>query len=303
MANRKYDPGLAMGAMGGGSALAVLIPPSVPLIMYGFLSGASIARLFFGGVIPGIVGSLLFITYILVRVRINPSLAPRGLAVSWRERLGNTWRILPLFILILLVLGSLWGGMATPTEAAALGSFGAFVMVMFYRRLSWPNFKQIMIRTVEINAMVCAIVIGAFAFTQILSYSGFVTNFSSLIASLPVSPWIILSLMMLTNIFLGCFLDTMGVLFLTLPIYLPVVTELGFDLIWFGVLIVINTEIGCLTPPVGINLYILKGVAPPEWNMTMAILGVAPYWFLYLILLILVALVPQLALWLPSFLR
>jgi len=300
MAKRKYDPGLALGAMGGGSALGVLIPPSVPFIMYGFLSGASIAQLFYGGVTPGIIGSILFMTYISIRVRINPSLAPRGLVASWREKFGNTWRILPLFILIFLVLGSLWGGMATPTEAAALGSFGAFLMVVFYRRFSLLSFKHIMIRTVEITTMVGAIIIGAFAFTQMLSYSGFVTNFSSLVATLPVSPWIILALMMAINIFLGCFLDTMGVLFLTLPIYLPVVEALGVDLVWFGVLIVINTEIGCLTPPVGMNLYILKGVAPPEWSFSTAVMGVAPYWFLYLFLLIIIMIVPQIALWLPS---
>jgi len=299
MARRKYDPGLALGAMGGGSALAVLIPPSVPLIMYGFLSGASIAKLFYAGVVPGIIGSLIFMVYISIRVRVNPSLAPLGQVATWRERLGNTWRILPLFIIILSVLGSLWGGIATPTEAAAIGSSAAFLMVICYGRLSWPMLKHVLLRTVEINTMVFAIIIGAFAFTQILSYSGFVTNFSSLMCSLPVSPWVFLFLMMLANIFLGCFLDTMGVLFLTLPIYLPIIAVLGFDPIWFGVLIVINTEIGCLTPPVGINLYILKGVSPREWSFTTAVLGVAPYWFLYLLLLILIALVPQIALWLP----
>ena len=303
MARRKYDPGLALGAMGGGSALGVLIPPSVPLLMYGFLSGASVAKLFYAGVLPGLVGSLLFMTYVSVRVRFKPSLAPLGQAATWYEKFRNTWRILPLFIVILLVLGSLWGGVATPTEAAALGSLGAFLMVILYRRFSRSVLKRIMLFTIEITAMVFAIIIGAFAFTQVLSYSGFVTNFSNWVSSLPVSPGIVLALMMIANIFLGCFLDTLGVLFLTLPIYLPIVTHLGFDLVWFGVLIVINTEIGCLTPPVGINLYILKGVAPREWSFATAIRGVAPYWFLYLLLLIIVAMIPQLALWLPSVAR
>ena len=300
MARRKYDPGLALGAMGAGSALGVLIPPSVPLLMYGFLSGESIAKLFIAGVIPGIIGSLIFMTYISIRVRLNPNLAPLGQATTWHEAIVNTWRILPLFILIILVLGSLWGGMATPTEAASLGAFGAFLMVIFYGRLNWHTFKHIMIRTVEINAMVFAIIIGAFAFTQILSYSGFVSHFSILITNLPVPPWFIIILMMFVNLFLGCFLDTMAIFFLTLPIYLPVVSTLGFDLIWFSILMTINSEIGNLTPPVGIGLYIIKGVAPKEWSFATAIRGVAPYWFLYLLLMILIGLVPQIALWLPN---
>ena len=300
MARRKYDPGLALGAMGGGSALGVLIPPSVPLLMFGFLSGESISKLFLAGVIPGIVGSLIFMTYISIRTRFNPSLAPLGQVATWREALLNTWRILPLFMLILLVLGSLWGGMATPTEAAAFGAFGAFLMVIFYGRFSWHTLKHIMIRTVEINAMVFAIIIGAFAFTQMLSYTGFVTKFSALVANLPVSPWLIIALMMAVNIFLGCFLDTMAIFFLTLPIYLPVVNTLGYDLIWFAILMTINSEIGALTPPVGIGLYILKGVAPKEWSFSMAIRGITPYVFLYLLLMILVGVIPQIALWLPK---
>lgn len=300
MARRKYDPGLALGAMGGGSAIAVLIPPSVPLLMYGFLSGTSVSRLFYAGLIPGILASLLFMVYISVRAHLNPALAPVGIRTSWSKRVRNTWRIFPLVVLVALVLGSLWGGIATPTEAAALGSLAALVLVIAYRRLSWHSFKEIIVKTAEITIMVFAIIIGAFAFTQILSVSGFVTNFSALVANLPVSPWLIIVLMMLVNIFLGCFLDTMGVMFLTLPIYLPVVSALGFDLIWFGVLVVINTEIGSLTPPVGLNLYILKAVSPPQWSMKDAIMGVAPYWFLYLLLLVLVMLIPSLALWLPS---
>jgi len=301
MANRKYNPGLALGAMGGGSALAVLIPPSVPLLMYGFLSGTSVAKLFYAGLIPGILGALFFMVYISIRVRINPSLAPASSPVTWREKIINTWRILPLFILIFIILGSLWGGFATPTEAASLGGFGAFVIVLCYRRLKYAILKQVLLRTALITAMVFTIIIGAFAFTQILSYSGFVTNVSTLMGNLPVPPWMILALMMLTNLFMGCFFDTLAILFLTIPIYLPIVSHLGFDPIWFGVLIVINSEIGTLTPPVGIALYILKGVAPSEWSFTTAILGVAPYWFLYLFLLIIVALIPPLALWLPNF--
>ncbi len=300
MAKRKYDQGIAMGALAGGSALAVLIPPSVPLIMYGFLSGASIAKLFYAGLIPGILGSLLFMLYVFTRVTVNPSLAPERYATTWHDKFSNTWRILPLFVLILMVLGSIWGGIATPTEAAALGALGSFILMIGYRRSSWSTLKDLLFRTVEITSMIYAIIIGAFTFTQALSYCGFVTNFSAWIVGLPVSPWFVLALMMLTNIFLGCFLDTMGILFLTLPIYLPIITHLGFDIIWFGILITINSEIGCLTPPVGINLYMLKGIAPPEVTFTDAVRGVAVYWFLYLALLILVILVPQLALWLPS---
>lgn len=300
MARRGYQPSFCLGAMGAGSALGVLIPPSVPLLMYGFLAEESVSKLFLAGTMPGILGSLIFMVYIVIVAHVNPGVAPAGVVTNWRTAVANTWRILPLFILIILVLGSLTVGATTPTEAAALGAFGGFVILVCYGRLNRDTFKHIMLRTIEINTMVFAVIIGAFAFTQILGYSGFVSKFSTLITQLPLPGWSIIILMMIVNLFLGCFLDTTAIFFLTLPIYLPVVRSLGFDLIWFGVLMTINSEIGALTPPVGIGLFILKGVAPKEWDISLAIRGVAPFWFLYLLLLALVALVPQIALWLPG---
>ncbi|MBI4286715.1 MAG: TRAP transporter large permease [Chloroflexi bacterium] len=300
MDRRKYDPGLALGAMGGGSALGSLIPPSVPLLMYGFLANTSVSKLFMAGVVPGILASFVFMVYIYTRVSLNPALAPAGYRATWASRLSSSWRLLPLFILILLVLGSLWVGVATPTEAAALGSFGAFVMMIGYRRLNWQSFKHVLANTIQITAMVFTIIIGALAFGEILSYTGFVTEFSAYIAALAVPPWAVILLTMAANLLLGCFLDTTAILFLTLPIYVPIVSALGFDMIWYGILIVINAEIGSLTPPVAVNLFVLKAVAPKHWSMEQATMGTLPYWFLYLLVLVAVALVPQITLWLPS---
>lgn len=300
MDRRKYDPGLALGAMGGGSALGSLIPPSVPLLMYGFLANTSVSKLFMAGVMPGILASILFMVYIYIRVTLNPALAPGGFRATWSDRLMSSWRLMPLLILILLVLGSLWVGIATPTEAAALGALGAFIMTIGYGRLKWRTFKRILSDTIQITTMVFTIIIGALAFGEILSYTGFVTSFSEVIANLPVAPWTIILLTMVATIFLGCFLDTTAILFLTLPIYVPIVAALGFDMVWYGILIVINCEIGSLTPPVAVNLFVLKAVAPKHWTMGQAIMGTMPYWFLYTAVLVAVAFVPQIALWLPS---
>ena len=298
---RKYDRKLVIGALGGGAALAVLIPPSVPFIVYGFLAEKSIATLFFAGLVPGLIASGMFIIYIIARCIRNPSLAPSGTKVSWSERLGNTWRITPLFILILAVLGSIWFGIATPTEAAAVGgTMSVLLTFIVIKRIDLSMLKVALTRSLLSTAMVYVIVIGAFGFTQALSASGFVDNFTQLMVSFPVPPWGLVILMMLTNIFLGCFLDSLGVLALSLPVYVPIVSALGIDPIWFGVLVVINTEIGALTPPVGVALYFLKGVAPKGVTLGDCVKGVAPYWFLYLVLMALVGLFPKICLWLPA---
>ncbi|MBI4284954.1 MAG: TRAP transporter large permease [Chloroflexi bacterium] len=301
MLRRKYDQRLAIGALAGGSALGVLIPPSVPFIVYAFFANESVAALFFAGIIPGILASLLFVLYIVLRAVRNPSLAPAVPSVSWSERLRNTPQVLPLLFLIMAILGVIWFGIATPTEAAGVGAVVAMVLLIaFVGTIKWSLVRDVLLRTVQSTTMVYIIIIGAFGFTQALTTSGFITNFAEMMTSFAVPIWVIVALMMLVNLVLGCFLDSMGVLALSLPIYVPIVKALGLDMVWFGVLIVVNTEIGSLTPPVGVATYFLKSIAPDYITLEECFRGTMPYWFLYLFVIVLVAIFPSIALWLPS---
>lgn len=297
---RNYNKYLALGALAGGAAIDVLIPPSVPFIMFGFLSGTSIVRLYYAGVTPGLMACLIFMIYIGIRVHLNPSLAPKiKSVVSFREKVGQTLRIWPMVLVICLVLGPIWGGIATSTEAAAIGGVSVFILSLVNKKLNWPTLKGLLVETAELNTIIFTILIGASAFTQVLAYTGFVEEFSKFVVNLPVPPWFVVALMMATNLFLGCFLDTMAIVFLTVPIYAPIIKLLGFDPVWFGVLFIINTEIGVLTPPVGMNLYTVMAIG--RVPIEEASKAVAPYFFLYLLVMILVALFPFIATWLPNF--
>jgi tripartite ATP-independent transporter DctM subunit len=301
MFNRKYDHNLAMGAVVGGSALGVLIPPSVPFIVYGYLSHVSITTLFFAGLVPGLVGSLLFMAYIVIICAINPNLAPPVvLKPTWSQRLIDIWRVFPFFLLVIAVLGSIWFGVATPTEAAAVGAVGALVLIAPRRDFNWDKARAILLNTLKQTVMVYLVIVGSCTLSQTLSACGFVIGFTELVVSLPMGKAAVVGLMMVVNLFLGCFLSTLGVLFLTLPIYLPIVNAFHVNLIWFGVLLVINSEVGCLTPPVGINLYFLKAVSPPDVTFADCVRAAVPYMGLYIVLMLIIYFSPVICLWLPS---
>jgi len=300
MFKRKYDKGLAIGAVGGGACLDILIPPSLLMIIYGQLAGVSVAGLFYGGIIPGLVGSSLFITYIMVRSILDPRVAPAGMPVNWKKRLGLTVQLLPLILLIILVMGTIWGGIATPTEAGGLGAFGAACLLVAYRRFNWTIVSRLLYNTVRLTGMLLIVLIGANAFTQMLAYVGFTLNFGKLVAGLEVSRWVIIAGMQMTIMFLGCFIDPGSILFILTPIYVPIIVSLGFDPLWFGILLMINCELATITPPVGLNLYVLKGIVGEKATFADIVRGVAPYWWLHLMLMVLVMLFPPLATWLPS---
>ncbi|MBN2437656.1 MAG: TRAP transporter large permease subunit [Deltaproteobacteria bacterium] len=299
---RKYDKALGLGAIAGGSGLAVIIPPSIPMVIYGFLAEVSIGRLFYGGLFPGLLVALIFGFYIMGRVMMNPSLAPRDAqaAPPFLEKIKKSLYILPFFGLIFLVLGTIWGGVAAPSEAAAMGAVGSIVLLVYYKRLTWGVFKQILLATVRVNCMVMYILIGGILFTQILVELGFAKNLTEFVISLDVSKWVIFVIMQVLVLIGGCFLDPASLLFISIPIFLPIIKTLGFDLYWFGVLTVINIGIAPITPPVGVVLYVLKGVSPPEISLQDIMLGSAPYWLLYLIGMLPVVFFPELVTWLPS---
>jgi tripartite ATP-independent transporter DctM subunit len=301
MLNRGYHKDLAVGSIAAGGALGILIPPSIIMILYGAMAEVSVGKLFIGGIIPGILLCLIFMTYIGVRSFFQKSIAPPVQdQYSLKEKLVVLKGVILPVALIFLVLGVIYFGVCTPTEASAVGAFGAMVCALCYRKLTWTNLKQSLWATIKINAMVFWLIIGAMAFSQFMAYAEIQGLIHETILSLEVSPWLILIAMQLVFFVLGMFLDPAGIIMLTTPIFVPIVTDLGFDPLWFGILFVINMEMAYVTPPFGFNLFIMKGIVPSSIDMTDIYRSIIPFVFLQAICLILVMIFPQLATWLPG---
>ncbi|MBI2000997.1 MAG: TRAP transporter large permease subunit [candidate division NC10 bacterium] len=305
MLKRGYDRKLALGCVMGGGALGQLIPPSLLFILYGFLANESVGRLFASGFVPGLILSGLFIAYILLACHLKGSLGPatpledRG---NWKEKVASLRSIIMPSLLIVAVLGSIFSGLATPTEAAAVGALGALVILVINGRLTWPNLKEALYGTFSLTAMVMWIVVGATVFTTIFTIAGGSELVKSLLLEITIAPIWIVVVMQLTLFVLGCFIDPTGILMLTVPIYVPVVKALGFDTVWFGALFVLNMEMAFLTPPYGVNLFYIRGITPPEIPTTDIYRSALAFVGVQATALILVLLFPQLALWLPNLL-
>ncbi|MGA6926826.1 MAG: TRAP transporter large permease subunit [Desulfosarcina sp.] len=301
MLTRGYHKDLAVGSIAAGGALGILIPPSIIMILYGAMAEVSVGRLFIGGIVPGILLCLIFMVYIGIRSYFQKSMAPPVQErYSLKEKLVVLKGVILPVALILLVLGVIYFGICTPTEASAVGAFGAMVCALCYGKLTLKNLNQSLWSTIKINAMVFWLIIGAIAFSQFMAYAEIQGLIHSSILSLEVSPWLILIAMQLIFFILGMFLDPAGIIMLTTPIFVPIVTDLGFDPLWFGILFVINMEMAYITPPFGFNLFIMKGIVPSSIDMTDIYRSIVPFVVLQALLLALVMLFPQLATWLPG---
>jgi tripartite ATP-independent transporter DctM subunit len=303
MLRRGYDKRIAAGCVMSGGALGQLIPPSLLFILYGFMASESVGRLFAGGVLPGLVMAGLFIAYIVLRCALRHELGPevpRDERASWPEKLASLRSLVLPFLLIGGVLGSIFSGFATPTEAAAIGAAGGLLVAAAYRRLTWVNLKDAFYQTLSLTAMLMWIVVGATAFTTVFTAAGGSELIRSTLVGLEVSPMVIIIGMQVTLFVLGMFMDPAGIILLTAPIYAPVVTALGFSTVWFGVLLVVNMEMAFLTPPYGINLFYIKGVAQRQLTMADIYRSAFPFVVVQAIGLILLLVWPQLALWLPN---
>ncbi len=302
MLARGYHPVLATGPLMAIGAVDMLIPPSALTVLLGSLSGISISKLLIGGVVPGLILSAAFVGYIIVRVKLNPKLAP---AAAIEERHG--WAkyqllllyVLPLVAIFVVVIGAMSGGFATPTESAALGAIATLVLAALYGALSLRALSAALRGTVAISAMILFIILGAVTFSQILSFSGATEGIVSSILGRGLSPAAILAGMMLLLIFLGVFVDQVSMMLITLPVFMPIVQRLDIDLIWFGVLYLICMQLGLLLPPHGLLLMTMKGVAPPQVRMGHIFQAVIPYIAMSLLLLVVIALFPAIAVWLP----
>ncbi len=303
MLQRKYDKELALGCINSGGGWGILIPPSVIMILYALISGESVGALFAGGVLPGLMLLVLVSGYIAIRCYFQPHLGP---ALPKEER-GNRKRkfaamkavILPV-IIVVMVLGSIIGGITTPTEAAAMGVLGAIISALVYRQFSWRLMQDAGIRTLRLTGMIMWILFGAYCFSA--AYHGMGANqlIEHLMQHIPGGPWGSIIFIQIVIFLMAMVLDPAGIMMICVPVFLPIVKAHGFDPLWFGILFVINMEIGYMTPPFGFNLFYLKGIVPSSITMGDIYRSVIPYTLVESTGLALVMIFPQIAVWLPN---
>jgi tripartite ATP-independent transporter DctM subunit len=304
MLRRNYDKGLATGVVCAGGSLGILIPPSVMLVMYGPMANLSVARLFAAALFPGLLLSFLYLLYIGVWCWIRPSAAP-AIAPEDRKATGRrlllrvALHMLPSFFLILAVLGSIIGGIASPTEASGVGAFCALIIAALYRRLTLENIREAAYTTLIVTTMVFFIIIGAGVFNAVFLYLGGGTLIKNMLIALPLGKWFILAVMMFILFIMGFFISWQGLLYVIVPIFLPVVTSLGFDPLWFALLVCLNLQMSFLTPPFAYAIFFVKGAAPQEVTTWDIYRGVVPFVVMQALGLSLCILFPEIILWLP----
>lgn len=303
MLKKGYNKSIAIGPILAGGVLGILIPPSVSFIIYGMITKTSIGRLFAGGLIPGLILATEYIAYIGIRCFLQPRLGP---SLPKEERLPVKQKIvlsrgliLPILV-ILSILGSIFAGVASPTEAAAVGALGALVSAAINRRLTWKVVKEAAYSTITVTGLVMWILFGAYCFSTVFIATGGPQVIEQFVLGLQVAPMVIILMMMISYFILGCFMDEVTIMLLTIPIYMPILLALGFDKVWFGVLFVVNMQMAYLTPPFGYTLFYMRGVAPPEVSLTDIYRSIIPFVCLQWIGVLLVMFFPQLALWLPN---
>jgi tripartite ATP-independent transporter DctM subunit len=305
MFKRGYDRYLTLGSVMAGGGLGILIPPSVPMILFSSVTRTSIGKMFAAGIIPGLIMSLSFMIYIVIRCLLNPKMGP---PVSRDEYHGIKTKLIAIrdssfaFALILLVLGSILFGAATPTEAAAVGSLGAIVTAFFYRRFNFNVMKEASIGAMSMTGMLIWILIGASVFTNFHMYMGAGRLMSGFIGEGIMNPWMVIILMQLSLFILGFIMDDTILILMLSPFYTPIAVSLGFDPIWFGILIILNVELAIQTPPYGFALFFMKAAAPPDVTMRDIYKSITPFLLIKIGILILCMIFPQIILWLPNLL-
>jgi len=302
MRRRGYSKYLATGCIAICGALDVLIPPSALMVIMGAISRLSVGDLLIGGLVPGLLLSALTFLYIVIVTTLKPHLAPPYDVgrISWRERFAALGNVLPLVVLILVVLGAMFAGVATPTEAAAVGALGAFGLAFAYGRLTRSVVKESLLSTVEVTGLALLIITSSTAFSQILAHTGAAAGLSRWATGLAVSPWLVLVGMQIVILIMGCFMDSVSIMLITVPLFFPVVSAMGFDLMWFAIVTVVNIELGLITPPFGMDLFVLKGVCPPDITLGDIYRGILPFIVINILALAIVMIFPPLATWLPG---
>ncbi|MGD8342315.1 MAG: TRAP transporter large permease subunit [Desulfobacterales bacterium] len=294
-----YDRRLAMGSLAGAGTLGFLIPPSLIMIVYAILAEVSIGKMFMAGILPGLLLSGIYSAYIIYRGIRNPAIAPRTQeSYSWKERLVGLKDLAPTVILILMVLGSIYGGVATPTEAAALGVLGATVFAFLNRQMNFKILFECLVGAVKTNAMIMMIVVGAGFLSRVMGFLGIPAAITRTITELGLSPYMLMILLGVFYVILGCLLDGFSIVVMTLPIALPMVTAAGFDPIWFGIYLILMVEVSQITPPVGFNLFVIQGLT--DEPIVKVAKYALPFFFLMLLTTAILTIFPKIALFLPN---
>ena len=303
MRKRGYGKDMAMGCIPAGGCLGPLIPPSIPMIIVAGLSGISIGKLFMAGVFPGFLTSFLFIVYIGARCLRNPALGPPiplTERANWRKKFVSLRGVLLPILLIILVLGGIYTGIVTPSEAGGVGAFGALVIAVIYRNLNWKNMKEAVLTSLRVNAMIFWIILGGSMFSVMLGLTGVKDFIAEILVAGAASRWVVLILMLVIVYLMGMFMDATAIAIICIPIFAPIVRELGFDMLWFGFIFTMDMLIGFITPPFGVNLFYFKGLRHPGVTMTDIYRSVLPFVALITIAWIICIIFPPIATWLPS---
>lgn len=305
MLERNYDKRMVLGCINTGGGWGILIPPSILMILYSLITGVSVGKMFAAGVLPGIMLVIMTVAYIVIRCYFQPELGPalpREERASWPEKMQALKAVILPMLIVVSVLGSIMVGIATPTEAAAVGVLGAVISAAIYRKLTWSMLNESALRTFKLTGMIMWILFAAHAFSAAYQSMGAQELIEGLITAIPGGPWGIIIGMMVIIFLLAMVLDPVGIMLITLPVFLPVVDSLGFDPIWFGILFVINMEIGYMTPPFGFNLFYLKGIVPPSISMKDIYVSVIPFVLLEILGIALIMIFPKIATYLPDLL-
>ena len=296
--NQGYNRKMGLGALLAGGVLGPLIPPSATMIIYGNLAEVSPGQLFIGGIIPGIILVVMLAVPIILWCWWKPDWGPPGKSFSWGEKFASLKNIWPVLVVILAILGSIYFGVATPTESAGMGVVIILIIAVLFYGIKWKGLRNCLIEATLVNAMIMFIVLGAYLFTYVIGSVNIAASLTDLINTLGLSPILVIFTINIILIILGCLIDPITITLLTVPIFVPIIIDLGYNPLWFGVMFVINTEIGLITPPMGINLFAIKTIFSIPTNELLK--GVAPFLLIELVFLAIIIAFPQLSLWLPS---
>jgi C4-dicarboxylate transporter, DctM subunit len=302
MKKYNYDDTLATGTVAAAGTLGILIPPSTVLIVYGILTEESIGKLFVAGIIPGIILSIFFAITVSILCWRNPAIGPSGIPSSWKERFSALSGIVEAALLFILAIGGLFGGLFSPTQAGAIGAGGALLIAVGRRQMRWRSFVSSGKEGLETACMVIFIITGAVIFGHFMAVSRLPFYLAEWLGGLPVPPIVVMSMIVVIYFIGGFFMDAMGLIVVTIPIFYPIVQKLGFDPIWFGVVIVVVSEMGVITPPVGVNVFVIKGIAP-EIPLHKIFKGIFPFLGALIVFTILLMLFPEIATYLPGLIR
>ncbi|MGA1847449.1 TRAP transporter large permease [Deferribacter abyssi] len=299
LSKRGYDKNLALGSLAGAGTLGFLIPPSLIMIIYGVLSDTSIGKLFVGGVIPGLMLAGMYSSYIIIVSLLKPNVVPKDdEKFSFKEKIKRSKEIFPVLFLVFIVLGGIYLGFTTPTEAAAIGVLGAYLLAILFKNLTWENFKISLLSAVKTTCMISFIIMGAAFLSQVVGFVGIARALSEYIAGLNLSPYVLIFVVGLMYIFLGMILDGISMVVMTLPIVLPIVTLAGFKPLWFGIFLVFMVELAQITPPVGFSLFVIQGISGEDISKILK--ATFPFFLIMIIMVVLITMFPEIVFYLPQ---